>query len=111
MSRPITTRRTAAVSVTLFSCLLAAQAAVIAAAPVLAQLAADLDVSTAAAGQLRTVAGLAAAITAIVAGRLARRLTLARQLIAGAVLLAASSTASALAPSFALLLLAQVPLG
>ena len=111
MSRPITTRRTAAVSVTLFSCLLAAQAAVIAAAPVLAQLAADLDVSTAAAGQLRTVAGLAAAITAIVAGRLAPRLTLARQLIAGAVLLAASSTASALAPSFALLLLAQVPLG
>jgi predicted MFS family arabinose efflux permease len=111
MSRPITTRRTAAVSVTLFACLLAAQAAVIAAAPVLAQLSADLDVSTAVAGQLRTVAGLAAAVTAIGAGRMAGRLTLARQLIAGAALVAASSTASALAPSFGFLLLAQVPLG
>jgi DHA1 family inner membrane transport protein len=111
MSRPITNRATAAVSITLFTCLLAAQAAVIAASPVLAQLSADLDVSTAAAGQLRTVAGLAAAITAIGAGRMAPRLTLVRQLVTGAVLVAGSSTASAIAPSFGLLLLAQVPLG
>ena len=49
-----------AVSVALFLCLFAAQAAVIAMSPVLADAASDLHVSTAAAGQLRTITGLAA---------------------------------------------------
>ena len=60
-----------AVSVALFLCLFAAQAAVIAMSPVLAEVASDLHVSTAAAGQLRTVTGLAAGITALVLGAIA----------------------------------------
>ena len=49
-----------AVSVALFLCLFAGQAALIAMSPVLAEAASDLHVSTAAAGQLRTITGLAA---------------------------------------------------
>jgi hypothetical protein len=46
-----------AVSVALFLCLFAGQAALITMSPVLADAASDLHVSTAAAGQLRTIAG------------------------------------------------------
>ena len=101
-------RSTAAV---LFTCLFAAQAAVIAMTPVLAEAAADLHVTTAAAGQLRTIAGLVAGITALVVGAAAGRVGLARQLLAGCVLLAIGSAASAAAPTFALLAVAQVPVG
>src|SRR5918999_1075378 len=51
---------TRATSVTLFLCLGVSQAAVLVLTPVLAAVAADLDVSTAAAGQLRTISGLSA---------------------------------------------------
>ena len=57
-----------AVSIALFLCLFAAQAALIAMSPVLADAAGDLHVSTAAAGQLRTITGLAAGITALTLG-------------------------------------------
>ena len=100
-----------AVSVALFTSLFAGQAALIAMSPVLAQAAHDLRVSTAAAGQLRTVAGLAAGMTALLLGRIAGRLGLGRQLLAAAALLALGSLASAAAPSFALLAVAQVPVG
>ncbi len=54
-----TTRNTRReVGAVLFLCLFAAQSAVIALSPVLAEVARDPDVSTAAAGQLRTLAGL-----------------------------------------------------
>ena len=90
-------------SVALFLCLFAAQAALIAMSPVLADAASDLHVSTAAAGQLRTVTGLAAGITALVLGAVAGRVGLGRQLLAASALLALGSLASAAAPTFALL--------
>lgn len=101
----------ATVSAVLFLCLFAGQSGAIALSPVLAEVARDLDVSTAAAGQLRTVAGLAAGITALVLGRLGARVSLGRQLLAGSLLLALGSLASAAAPGFGLLAAAQIPVG
>ncbi len=100
-----------AVSIALFLCLFAGQAAMIAMSPVLADAASDLHVSTAAAGQLRTITGLAAGITALVFGVLAGRVGLGRQLLAASALLAIASIASAAAPTFPLLALAQLPVG
>jgi predicted MFS family arabinose efflux permease len=100
-----------AVSITLFTALFAGQAALIAMSPVLTEAAGDLNVSTAAAGQLRTLTGLTAGIAALLLGRLAGRVGLGRQLIGASVLLALGSLASAAAPSFTLLALAQVPVG
>ena len=77
----------------------AAQAGAIALSPVLAEVASDFDVSTATAGQLRTVAGLVAGVTALALGRLAGRVGLRRQLLGGLVLLALGSLGSAAAPS------------
>ena len=100
-----------AVSIALFLCLFAGQAALIAMSPVLADAASDLHVSTAAAGQLRTITGLAAGITALMLGAVAGRVGLGRQLLAASALLAIASIASAAAPTFALLALAQLPVG
>jgi DHA1 family inner membrane transport protein len=99
------------VSIALFLSLFAAQAAVIALSPVLTEAASDLHVSAAAAGQLRTITGLAAGITALILGAVAGRVGLGRQLLAASVLLAVGSIASAAAPSFALLACAQLPVG
>jgi DHA1 family inner membrane transport protein len=101
----------AAVSVTLFAALFAAQAAVIAMAPVLAEAASDLGVSTAAAGQLRTVTGLSAGATALGVGAVAARISLGRLLIGASALLAAGALMSSAAPTFPLLVLAQLPIG
>jgi predicted MFS family arabinose efflux permease len=101
----------AAVAAVLFACLFAAQASVIALSPVLPAVAADLHVSTAGAGQLRTVLGLAAGITALAVGRAAGRLSLRALLLVGVGLLAGGSAASAAAPTFAVLALAQVVIG
>jgi len=101
----------AAARAALFASLFAAQAGVIAVTPVLAELGGDLDVSTAVAGQLRTITGLTAAIVALTLRRVSGRVGLGRQLLAASVLLALGSLASAAAPSFALLALAQVPIG
>ena len=95
----------------LFLCLFASQSAVIAMAPSLSAAAADLNVSISAAGQLRTITGLVAGVTALALGLLARRVPLGRQLLAGTVLLAVGATASAAAGSYAVLALAQVPVG
>ena len=100
-----------AVSAALFMALFAGQAALIAMSPVLAEAASNLHVSTAAAGQLRTITGLAAGITALLLGSLAGRVGLGRQLLVASTLLALASVASAAAPSFALLALAQLPVG
>lgn len=100
-----------AVSAALFLCLFAGQSAVIAMSPVLTAAAADLHVSTAAAGQLRTITGLAAGVTALLLGRVAGRVGLGRQLLAASALLAVASVASAAAPTFPLLALAQLPVG
>jgi predicted MFS family arabinose efflux permease len=100
-----------AVSATLFLCLFAGQAAVIAMSPVLADAASDLHVSTAAAGQLRTITGLAAGIAALMLATIAGRIGVGRQLLVASALLALGSIASAAAPTFALLALAQLPVG
>src|SRR5215207_9466707 len=99
------------VSVTLFLCLFASQAAVIAMSPVLADAASDLHVSTATAGQLRTITGLAAGVTALMLGAVAGRVGLGRQLLVASALLALGSIASAVAPTFMLLAFAQLPVG
>jgi predicted MFS family arabinose efflux permease len=99
------------VGAVLFLALFAGQSAVIALTPVLAEVAADFEISTAAAGQLRTVSGLVATVTALSAGLLSRRFGLRTLLLAGVAGLAAGSIASALAPGFVALALAQAVLG
>ena len=60
---------------------------------------------------MRTITGLAAGITALTLGAVAGRVGLGRQLLAASALLAIGSIASAAAPTFALLALAQLPVG
>jgi predicted MFS family arabinose efflux permease len=100
-----------AVALALFLCLFAAQSGLIVLTPVLSKVAHDLDVSTAVAGQLRTVSGLAAGLTALALGTIGRGVSLRRVLAGGTGGLAIASLASATAPSFAVLVLAQVLLG
>jgi len=95
----------------LFVCLFAVQAGVIALSPVLAQVAADFDVSTSAAGQLRSISGLVAGLVAVSMGRVASRLGLRELLLVGLATLAGGSLLSAAAPSFAVLAVAQVAVG
>jgi predicted MFS family arabinose efflux permease len=104
-------RAQAAVGVALFLCLFAAQAGLIVLTPVLSKVADDMDVSIAAAGQLRTVSGLTAGLTAILLGTAGRSLSLRRVLIGGAGGLALASAVSAAATSFAVLALGQALLG
>ena len=96
---------------TLFVSLFAVQAGVIALSPVLAEVASDFGVSTAIAGQLRTVSGLVAGLTAVAMGRFSSRLGLRELLLAGLTILAAGSLLSAAAPSIVALALAQVAVG
>jgi predicted MFS family arabinose efflux permease len=103
--------RTAPPALTLFLCLFAGQAAVIALSPVLADVASDFDVSTATAGQLRSVSGLAAGLVALAMGVLSGRFGLRDLLLIGLVVLAAGSVLSAAAPTFAALAAAQVAVG
>ena len=99
------------VGLTLFLCLFAGQAAIIAISPVLPEVASDFGVSTATAGQLRSVSGLAAGIGALGMGALAARLGLRDLLLTGLGVLAAGSLLSAAAPTFGVLVLAQVAVG
>jgi len=104
-------RRHATISITLFLSLFAAQASVIVMSPVLAEVAADMQVSTAAAGQLRTISGLAAGATALLLASVPARLQLRRLLLAALGLLAIGSLGSAAAPTYAVLAVAQLPVG
>ncbi len=98
-------------SAALFLCLFASQAGILVLSPILVEVAREFGVSTASAGQLRTVTGLVAGSGAFVLGRFAGRVALRDLLIGGALLLAAGSLLSALAPTFWFLALAQVPTG
>jgi MFS transporter, DHA1 family, inner membrane transport protein len=100
-----------ATGATLGMCLAASQAAVLVLTPVLATVAADLDVSTATAGQLRTISGLSAGATALCTGLLAARIGLRDLVAAGLALLAVGAASSALAPGFAVIAAAQVLIG
>jgi predicted MFS family arabinose efflux permease len=103
--------RTRETTLTLFLCLFTGQAALIVMSPVLTEVASDLHVSTAAAGQLRTITGLAAGTTALAMGAVGARISVRIQLLGASAAVGAASIASAAAPTFAVLALAQVPLG
>ena len=96
-------------SLVLFLAFLASQAAVLVLSPILSDVAADFGVSIAAAGQLRILAAPLAVVAALAAGRLLRRWSPRAVLGGASVLLALGSLASAAAPSFAVLALAQIP--
>jgi predicted MFS family arabinose efflux permease len=96
-------------SVVLFLALFASQTGVLVVSPVLGAVADDFGVSVAAAGQLRILAAPLAAVVALAAGRLLAHFSPRALLGAGTVLLGAGSAASAVAPTFELLALAQVP--
>ena len=99
------------VGLTLLAALAASQAALVVLNPLLPEVARDLDVSIATAGQLRTLSGLAAGLAALATGLVAGRVGL-RGLLLGAVgLLAVGSAGSALSPSFAVLASAQALAG
>ena len=91
----------------LFLCLFVSQAALLVLSPVLPELARELGVSTATAGQLRSLSGLTGGATAVLLAVAPRRPGLRDLLSAGAALVAAGSGLSAAAPSFALLAAAQ----
>jgi len=97
--------------VTLALCLGASQGALLVLTPILAAVAADLDVSTAAAGQLRTISGLAAGTTALLSGLAAARVGLRDLLVGALVFLAAGAAVSAASPHFAVLAFAQILIG
>jgi predicted MFS family arabinose efflux permease len=99
------------VAATLFASLFASQAVLIAVTPTLADVARDLDVTTAAAGQLRTVIGITAAVVAFGAGALMQRYDLRTLLLAGLTTLGTGALAGGLAPSFSLLAAAHVLIG
>jgi predicted MFS family arabinose efflux permease len=100
-----------ATGATLLLCLAASQAALLVLTPVLAEVAADLGVSTATAGQLRTISGLAAGATALATGLVAARHGLRRLVGVGLVLVAIGSGSSSVAPDFTLLCVAQLLIG
>ncbi|WP_435060853.1 MFS transporter [Amycolatopsis thermoflava] len=100
-----------ATSATLFACLFAVQASLLALTPILTPVAQDLGVPDTAAGLLRAVSGAAAAAVAIALVATRRRRRLRELLIAGLTLLAGSALASAVAPTYLVLAAAQVALG
>jgi MFS transporter, DHA1 family, inner membrane transport protein len=98
-------------SVVLFLALFATQAALLVLTPILPALAADLDVSTSTAAQLRAVSGIVAGGVALWLGMRSRPRGLWDLLSVGLALLATGCVASALAPTFAVLVGAQVVVG
>ena len=94
-----------------FACLFAAQAGLLTLSPILPDVARDFGVSTAAAGQLRTLVGLVGGIVALAVMLVGRRVGLRRLLVAGSALLVLGSVASAAAPTLIALAAAQVAVG
>jgi DHA1 family inner membrane transport protein len=104
-------RSSADPSAVLFACLFASQSALLVLSPTLIDVARELDVSTAAAGQLRSISGATGGVTALVLATATRRPGLRELLSCGAVLIAIGSGLSAAAPSFVVLAGAQALLG
>lgn len=97
-------------TVVLFLALFASQAGVLVMSPILARVAAEFDVSIAEAGQLRILAAPFAAVVALLTGRALARFSPRALIGAGSALVAVGSLASAAAPTFVLLAVAQVPM-
>jgi len=89
----------------------AAQAGLLSLGPVLPDVAHEFGVSTAAAGQLRTLGGLAGGAAAVAVSLFGSRLGLRRMLIAGHLMLALGTLASAAAQNLAVLAAAQAAVG
>jgi MFS transporter, DHA1 family, inner membrane transport protein len=102
---------TAKLGALLFLCLFANQAGVSVLSPILVSIARDFDVPITTAGQLRTVSGVVAGLTALCVGWVGSRIGLRTVLRCGLLLLMAGSLASATSGSFDLLLASQVPVG
>ncbi len=100
-----------ATGLALLAALAASQAALVVLNPLLPDVAEELDVSVAAAGQLRTVSGLAAGAAALATGLLAARVGLRGLLLGAVALLVGASLLSALAPDLAVLAVAQALVG
>ena len=98
-------------SLVLFLCLFTSQAALLVLSPILPEVAREFGVSTATAGQLRSVSGATGGVTAIMLAVAPRRPGLRDLLSAGAALVALGSALSAMAPAFAVLAAAQAVLG
>jgi predicted MFS family arabinose efflux permease len=95
----------------LFLCLFASQAGMLVLSPILPEIAREFGVTTATAGQLRSISGLTGGLTAVAIAVARRRPGLRELLTAGAVLVAIGSALSTAAPSFLLLAAAQGLLG
>src|ERR671923_2538241 len=95
----------------LFATMFASQASFLVLTAILPDLAGDFGVSTATAGQARTLAAAVGGVTALALGRLARRLGVGELLLLGLGLVAVGSLASALAPSMAAFTCAQAAIG
>ena len=108
---PARTRRRVSAPNVAFLCLFAAQAGVLTLGPILPGVAREFGISTAAAGQLRTLAGLSGGIAALAVVLVGARVGLRRLLLAGNGLLALGSAASAAAPTLIALATAQVMVG
>src|SRR5215203_4233289 len=104
-------RRSASPVPTLFAAMFAAQAGLLSLGPVLPDVAREFGVSTAAAGQLRTLGGLAGGATAVAVALLGSRLGLRGMLIAGHLMLALGALGSVAAPNLAMLAAAQAAVG
>jgi MFS transporter, DHA1 family, inner membrane transport protein len=97
-------------SLVLFMCVFTSQAAVLVLSPILVEIAQDLEVSTAVAGQLRIFAAPVAALVAVLLARFGGAAPLRGILLGSTLLVAVGSVASAAAPSFLALALGQLPL-
>jgi predicted MFS family arabinose efflux permease len=97
-------------SVVLFLALFASQSGVLVLSPILSEVAADFGVSIAHAGQLRILAAPLAALVALGTGRALSRRSPRALIGVGSTLLLVGSLASALAPTFTFLALAQIPM-
>jgi MFS transporter, DHA1 family, inner membrane transport protein len=95
----------------LFATMFASQASFLVLTAILPDLAGDFGVSTATAGEARTLAALTGGVTALALGRLSRRLGVRELLLLGLSLVAAGSLGSALAPSLAAFAFAQAAIG
>ena len=95
----------------LFLCMFASQAGLLVLSPILPDIAREFGVSTATAGQLRSISGAAGGITAVLVAIAPRRPGLRDLLAAGASLVAVGSALSAAAPAFGVLAAAQAVLG
>lgn len=107
----MTNGRAVSPAVLLFLCLFAAQAALLVLSPILPAVAAEFGVSTATAGQLRSASGLVAGAVSLALIRVGRRFRLRSVLAVGLGGLVVGSVMSALAPSFAVLVVAQTLTG